>query len=208
MIKFNDEIYKNKSYDYLFPLLKVYGQGFLTRFNNLYKLGIFIGDMNYYNTNPYVVPSLYIVIKTPTDNSKESSVAYWEYLEEFLNFVKHQPYFESNYMIDRDKQVFILKLPAELSNCIDQFMMGKYSQMFTKEQVMAYFTLLPNDSVAHQEKNDKTLTIRQILLRDMGYLPTYVQKINKLYETTMTEEQMYHHEFDTPPDLKHEILNY
>jgi len=207
MIKFNeDKIFENKTHKYLYPLLSIYGQEFCARFNKLFKLGIFIGDLNYY----CMKPCLYIVIKVPVENHSISSnnEGYLEYVNEFDGFIKCQTYYETDYMLTMDKQVYVVKLPNELYSCIDSFMMGKYTQMFSKEQVNKYFKFVPGKTKSDLDRNERIQQIRNVLLHDNAYAQIYLNKINKEYDTTFELEDVVSWEFDAQPDLKNEILNY
>jgi len=212
MINFSDDkIFDNRTYKYLFPLLRTYGQGFCTNFSKLFKLGIFIGDMNYYTVKPTVVPSLYVVVRLPRikdHRMSDNDRAYLEWFTNFKQFLRHQQYYETDYSIDVDKHMFVFKLLNNLSNVIDNFLMGKYSQMFTKEQVNKYFTFTLGQTAIEKERNKATEEIRSILLHDNTYAQTYLDKINKQFGTTLKLENNVNWEFDTPPNLSEEILNY
>lgn len=209
MIKFNENrIFQNKSYKYLFPLVRNYGLNFITRFNNVMKLGVFIKDMNY--SNPRVKSHcLYFVIKSPDENNV---IKRYEFelnaFNDFVEFVKYQQYYVTHYPIDINKYVFVLKVNSELNQAIDEFIGGRFSKMFTKEDVINYYPLIKGDSQNAIDYNEKIIEKRMILLHDNAYAQTYLDKVNENFETKLTLEDIVNWEFDEKPNMQNEVLNY
>lgn len=188
----DNKIYENQSFKYLFPLLQAYGSTFVGFLNRIYKLGIFIGDINY-PANP-IGKNLHLVIKNYLNHSSKQS--YEKLLSDFINYVRQQHFYEADYLLDTTKHVIVLKLPHDLTLCIDEFVRGKYSKMFTEKQIKEYFS------------GKHFVETRKVLTHDMSYAQTYLDKVNKDYMTDLQLEDILNHEWDYPPQLEKEVLNF
>lgn len=201
------KLYENKSWKYLLPSLKYYGPELHAYLSTFFKVAVGVKDKNV-DTGDSL--NLFILIDTNIPMLNDRDVQdYKSKFEKFLNWVKYQPYYTTDYIYSGHLHMVVIQLPAKHKGTYWEFVEGKYSQMYTELEKNEYFRFI---NIANKEKereaNDRISHTRAVLSKNAKHLPVFVDKINKLYNTQLTVEELSHIELDFPPVLKEEIFNY
>jgi len=187
----NGKLYINRTYKYLFPTLNFYGKEFKIKLNSLIKLAIGISDKNY---NCKGKKCIFILLQGKNPLNKK----YTETLQEFLSWIKTQNYYIDDYIFNNvlsSKHMLVLKIPTPFNEAYDNFLLGRYSKMYKKSIIDLYFK-----DTSKESKKD----IRSILNKDNKYLQTFVNIINKEFNTNIKKEKLSHIELDYPINFKKE----
>lgn len=180
-------IYMNNTWKYLSPILSVYGKEFVTHFNNVWKVAVGIGDMMLIKNNIRYEQHLFILIDTKSGRRFFSS---------FLRWIKDQEMYEDDYCFDDinhgQLHMIVVKMPPEGYKAIQQFKHSQFSKMFTIDEINKYFKDNPD--------------VSKVLVKDNHYKFEFVNKLNYLWETTVTPEE-YEGELSLPIKQSKEFFN-
>lgn len=197
------EKYVNKTWRFLLPCLRGHGTTFAKKFNSIYKLAVGIHDSLLDGSAISNDRNLYIMIDKKTEEQK---------VKEFMDFIVYQDYFVADYCPDSDilktrRHMIVLKMPKRFHNAYDKFLEGKYSEMFTPDEVKVLFA------------NDERKPEKDILQRNSSALKEFVNKVNKEFDVNIKcnnfkdeiEEQEWQQfksgEWEMPLKKKEEIFN-
>jgi hypothetical protein len=188
------EILPNKTRRFLLPCLKEYGQEFLFRMNNVFKVAAGIGDMIIENNGVNKYEQHIFVLLDSTIASK--------YFEEFIIWIKEHHSYEDDYVFgDIQKSnlhMVVLRIPDKYQPSLEHFKRGKYSKMFSKDTIDTYFQATNSD--------------RMILIRDHSYKIAFTRRVNKLFNMTgeyrLKPEDWEPDEYELPPTREDEIFNH
>lgn len=206
------KLYKNKTWLYLYPCLKFYGQELRQHLNSFLKLGVGISDHNLNITNGF--NNIYILFDTEPVLEKDSDlVKYKENFNKFLDWLRYQYYYETDYVFEElkysGKHMVVLKIPSKHDITLIKFIQGQYSEMYTTKDINEYYMYISNpDQQIEATKNEKIKKVRNVLTKNKEYLPEFVKQVNLLYKTEVTEEDFKEAELDFPPSLEEETFNY
>jgi len=181
----------NKTKKYLSHLLKLYGNEFVIKLSSLYTINVYLKDLRY-NVN-YKDCIVYIFdingrkIYDKYENIDKARSHFYHVLSYFKN---HKSYVDDYpYSKDSTWHCVVFKLPKPVE---DLFLKGKYSKIYNEKEIEMCFS--------------KKSSIKDILLRDNSYKPKYLQLLNSTFNTTLSLEEIVHHEeFDIPPKLIEEV---
>ena len=178
------ELYENKTRRYLFPCLRVYGKEFVDRLNtDFFKQAIGISK-----EDPMAIN---ILVDTTFTRMKFVDTLYWLRSKDY--FIKDYPYGQ---LSSGDLHMVSIRLPYEYKNSYDMFLEGKYSKMYTPEQLQEVFS----------EKKESERISLQVLTKDSKFLPKFVETINRDFNTTLLPSE-FEGELDYPLDYKEESFN-
>jgi len=205
------KLYENRTWKYLYPCLKYYGTELIDYLGNFFKLAVGIGDSNVTTEGNCI----FILIDTNIRLVTEGDVAsYKRRFSKFLDWIKYQDYYVTDYVftgLDRtEKHMVVLKLPEVHNNTYLSFIRGKYSDMYSKEDIDTYFNILPNkvNNPNVTIRNERVKQVKSILKKDKELVPVFVEKVNREFRTTVTVEDFKDAELDFPINLSEEIFNY
>ena len=104
--------------------------------------------------------------------------------------------------------MIVLKVPSKYPDIIDKFIIGKYSEMYTKKDILQIFghKTYTNKDV-EKKVNGKNADIRDILNRNVSSIPTFQKKLIEEFDVQLRVEDLLEHEQDFPPLPKEEIFN-
>jgi hypothetical protein len=192
------KLYKNKTFKYLYPLLKYYGQELKIKLNLLSKLAMGIGDTN--KTLDY--KHLYILV--------DSSPQFRTYLSEFLEFVRDQSYYVEDYVYSTNQHMIVFTLPTKAEYVIQTFLAGKYSDMYSTKEIDYMFEHIPNmdNKEIIIKRNKELVEIKKVLKKDTSILPEFLKRINMDFGVEADSTKFKNAELDYPPNLEEEIFNY
>jgi hypothetical protein len=182
--------YPNKTKKYLLPCLKQYGDVFISKLSNVFKVAVGIGDVITDNHGFKHEKHIFILL--------DSTVATAFFIK-FLAWVKDQPMYEDDYVFGNTQKsnyhMIVLKFPETFYEAFDNFKQSKYSQMFSQETIDGFFHKFP--------------TVKKILVKDHNYRLNFTKKLNKKYDLEgiyQIKPEEWEGELDFPID-EEEIFN-
>lgn len=186
----NQQILPNKTRKYLLPCLKEYGEEFVSRLNNVFKVAVGLGDMIVEDTY-YIKPERHLFILI---DSKIAPVFFFHFLE----WVRTQDVYEDDYVygniLKSTFHMVIIKFPEQFYDAFETFKKGKYSEMFTEEQVQKLFISKDNTDAP------------KVLLKDRNYNIVFTRRLNRMFNAQLKDGE-YDGELDLPPNIKEETFN-
>lgn len=203
-------LYMNKTWLYLYPCLKFYGEELRTHLNAFLKIAVGISDHNLNIAN--INSSIYILIDTEPKYDAIAKVNYKTHFSDFLDWVKYQPYYVTDYVFEElkysGKHMVVLKLPSKHEATLLSFIQGRYSGMYSKAELDLYFKLITHKDKDHEIKhNARVKKVLNVLTRNKECLEDFVKDVNKRFATTVTVEDFKDAEIDYPPVLEEETFN-
>lgn len=183
------KLYENKTWKYLVPCLNGHGQEFITRFNQVFKLAVGIGDMLLEGSPIADKKALYVLI----DKLYQAKI-----VELFVTWLKYQPYYIADYCPDTDlensrKHMLVIAVPKMFHDTYDHFIKGTYSMMY-KHQHVANMNFLSEERKAvltGTQSKEAIAKYKTMCKEEFGIVPTAEVK-----------------ELDLPPKKVEEIFNY
>ena len=181
------KVYKNKTWKFLLVCLKGYGDVFVRKFNPLFKLGMGVGDDYMKDVECCQGKNLFIMI---------DKLSYEKLSEDFLRYVRYQTYYKYDYAIGNRKHMIVLSIPEIFEDAYDQFMEGRYSMMFSQENVKLLFS-------SSERKEEYG-----ILMKEEETRKKFIKKVNEEFGTSVQTFDTFLKEYEFPPNMKEEIFNY
>ena len=184
-------IYVNKTFKYLIPCLKLYGNTFVTKLNSIFNLAFGLHDAFLDGTEYENQKLIYILSDKMYQPAK---------FQQFLNYVKHQNYYVMDYAFDDQEKgrqhMIVIKFPESHFNVYDKFIDGKYSDMYTTNEILHFFT--------------KEGESKDVINKAPSMKPVLIERIFNSFGTVITEKDItvYGMEYDFPPEMQKEIFNY
>lgn len=173
------KIYFNRTKIYLSPIVNVLG----IDFNNVEAYGIY--DIKYENVyNDFKRDYHLFILNNPYINVKQ--------FNDTLNKARSHKYYVDDYLFDlneMNKHMIVMKIPEEYHKSYDAFVIGRFSRMYTVNQLK---TLKINKLTPAGKLNAPW----HILTKDEGYRKVFIDKINKIYNTDLLEDDHVPREFD------------
>lgn len=182
---YKNRIYQNKTWRFLSPCLIENGIKFRKLFDSLIKIAIGIYDYDLTNNNISIPgKNMFILI---------DSIKCSYYLKKFEEYIKYKYYYKESYTYSPNKQMIVLKIPTGYENAYDKFLEGKYSEMYTPEQLDHVFSKLSKEY--------------GILYKSRDALEKFVEKINKEFHVKLEPENLINNEYELPPKLEEETFS-
>lgn len=186
-------LYVNKTSKYLLPCLKLYGDTFITKLNSVFNLAFGLHDGVLDGTDFEPQKLIYILSDKLHQPAK---------FQNFLNYVKHQNYYVMDYAFDDietgRKHMLVIKFPESHYHSYDKFIEGKYSKMYTKEEIDKFFI--------------RESEVKQVITRDSRMIPIFIERIKESFgkTTEIFKEDLIENdvEYDFPPEQQKEFFNY
>lgn len=183
--------YKNKTWRYLVPTLRDYGDEFIGRLNKVFKLASGIHDTLLDASELSKGRNIYLMIdiKYQPDNYKE-----------FEAFIKHESFYVTDYCPDADitksrKRVFVIKVPKRFHNAYDMFLQGRYSEMFEDEDVEKLF-----GSPAKEREY-------KIIKKSPDMVVEFADSVNSYFKSNVLSYNFMQGELELPLIKSEEIFN-
>lgn len=170
-------IVANKTRVFLLPCLRVYGERFITRLNNVYKVAVGLGDMVI--TNRYFkAPERHIFILLDSRVAKPHFV-------EFMEWIKYQECYEDDYVYGNITKspyhMIVLKFPEKYWDCFDTFREGKYSEMFSQDCINSVFKETDDAVKIFAKDKSYRITFTERLLEEFNIKGKYAEDIRQGY---------------------------
>lgn len=205
------KLFKNKTWRYLYPTLKYYGPDLDNYITSFIKLSIGIGDTNV----AFEEDNLFTLFDVELKNHMQINLQkYREKFQQFLHFVRIQHYYTSDYVYKYDKfstgHVVVLKIPYIFKSAMYNFIKGKYSLMYSEEQINKYFGFRKFDNKTLEREVNKIIkSTRDVFLKDEKRKEAFIKRVNFDFDTNIKEEMFNDNfELDYPPRFSEEIFNY
>jgi len=180
-------VYTNRTKKYLLPTLKEYGGEFETKFTNLFKLAIGIGDFSLTKMDIAMEHSIFILIDTKFSRKVFKSIMAW---------MKSQPYYKFDYAFDDihsgHLHMLVIEVPERFKQTSKEFQKSNYSKMYQFEDLSNFFL----------EKEDEL----GVLIKCQDLAVKFVEKINGIYNTDVSHIG-WEGELDFPLDDVEEYFN-
>jgi len=184
---------ENRTSIYLVPALIEYGKTFTTKISNLkiLKFGIYDEDLEDLNVI-LGKKSIYILFDAAIRPTHTSSVIDWFSNQEY--YVDCVPYRDYNYSL----QLLIIDFPDSLEGAYDKFLLGKYNEMYTKQELEKYFDV---------DIHSKALGVLK-KTRQAGQ--DHIKRVKTDYNTSLTSSDIIGTgiQYDYPPQKEEEFFNF
>ena len=166
---------------YLGPILNTFPKVFISESNKV-KIGLGVMDALYYKTRQ-IKPRLFVAV---------------DFNQVYINTCRQVKWWEDDYPYNlEDKYMIVFNIPEEFHNSYWEFLKGRYSRMYTKDQL----TKLKIPAISGGKLNP----IYNVLTRHPLAL-TYLQsKIEDRYGTQTVSDDP--DEYDLPPRIGQEVFN-
>lgn len=186
----DNSIVKNKTYKYLAPSFRVFGDTFVAKFNSVHKLAIGIHDCILDGTEFEGQPLVYVLL----DKWYRPPI-----FKDFINWIQYQDYFVHQYAYDDlltgRRHMVVLRYPQKYEDIYYKFTQGKYSQMYSKQELRRIFEGHPAYDVLNRSPKARV---------------EFTERLNTKYHTTILPSELIGEglEYDFPLDKREEFFNY
>lgn len=200
-------LFINRSFKYISPCMKLYGEEFTTKMRLLSGLAIAIQDYGF-NTEKKFKNELYYLIDVngvfKYDKYMYPEKSRVDFMH-VISWLRQQEFYVKDYPFDSGKHghqhIICLKTPIDI---IDNFIQGKYSQMYSKDILERIVK-----KTITVDKQEVINPVYGVLSHDPEYIPFYLDQLNSDYNTSLKAEDIKHHtEYDIPPLPKNEVLRW
>ena len=183
------KIYLNRTYHYLCPVLKTYGELFSAKANSITKLAFGIFDNNLEGTPYQDQKNIFILINTAVNPSHTLKVLEW---------FRYQDYYVLDYVVGETSRMLVIQYPEKLSHAYSCFLESKYSHMYTKEELAMFF------------KKEGTHFAYGVLTRNKVAMQRHIEEVKSIYDVTITYREIVNegYQLDFPWKKEEEIFNF
>lgn len=192
------ELFQNKTRRFLVPSLKGHGPVFTKKFNeDVCKLAFGIHDVivdNYFeirNRRPIFMLCDRMVLPRKFDS--------------FLDWIRYQHYYIVDYPFEATgrfsrKHMIVVEVPEQYRDAWDNFCLGKYSEMYSLEEIEYLF----------KQRKSPDLEAISVLSKDPRHLDHFVSKVEREFGTKVDKLDFLDAELEFPYSLnkEDEIFNY
>lgn len=182
---------RNRTFTYLLPCLKEYGEEFLSMYGSVLKLAIGLKDVA---IEDQYQQHLFILIDSRFNISANGRISKKNFLP-FLHWIREQDYYQDDYVYG-DIQIspchmVVIKIPANHVDTLSKFTEGRYSEMYSHIKIEELFSKYPE--------------VKKVLLKDRVYKIKFVRNLNKEFNTTLNTDD-YEGELDKAPVMQEECF--
>lgn len=182
----------NRTLLYVLPQLNFYSRNISNRIKTDNFYGCYIGY------KALDTEHIYLLYKVIDEDTKD-----------FVQWLSNKDYCVGFIDIDSVYKLLKIKLPNEFKGSLEKFLGGKYSEMYSKENVDKIFIPIEYKYLKElQELFDKeNKDLKNILTKNKEYEKVFLDKVNKTFDTNL-EKLNENSEYDFKPNLKDEIFYY
>ena len=188
------KLYANRTVKYLVPGLNYYGVTLRTKLNLVFKLAFGIHDSLLEGTHLEGQKNIFILVDKLVEPDK---------FQNFMDWVKHQEYFVTDYAYDAimenhsRKHMIVLAYPPTMGDCYDKFLLGKYSKMYTKQEIIDYFG------------GENKAAARHVLCKTVFAKNQFKVLVKEVFDVLLEEQDFLQGswEYDLPPNEEEEFFN-
>ena len=187
-------LYINRTVKYLVPGLGFYGPTLKTKLNLVFKLAFGIHDTLLEGSHLQGQKNIFILV---------DKLVRPDLFKNFMDWVKHQEYYVTDYVYDSimeansRKHMIVLAYPSSMEDCYDKFLLGKYSKMYTKQEIISYFS------------EEAKIETKQVLLKTISAKQRFISLVKETFNTHLEEQDFLigSWEFDLPPNKEEEYFS-
>ena len=188
------KLYINKTVKYLVPGLSFYGPTLKTKLNLVFKLAFGIHDTLLDGSHLEGQKNIFILV---------DKLVRPDLFQNFMDWVKHQEYYVTDYTYDAimeshsRKHMVVLAYPPSMGDSYDKFLLGKYSKMYTKKELLTYFS------------EESKIDARQVLSKTMIARQKFISLVKLTFGTQLEPQDFLERswEYDLPPNQEEEFFN-
>lgn len=185
------EKYVNKTWRFLLPTLKGFGDTFVMKFNPVFKLAVGIHDTLMDGSVFAEGRNIYILC-----DKKVQEKAF----NDFYNWVKFEPYFRANYCPESNftksrKHMIVLEIPEIFNHAYDMFVKSRYNEMYSQEHIQILFS-----SVDRKKEFD-------ILMKSGDSYDNLLKEANREFGTKVTRFYEEPTQLELPLKAFEEVFN-
>ena len=188
------KLYINKTVKYLVPGLSFYGPTLKTKLNLVFKLAFGIHDTLLDGSHLEGQKNIFILV---------DKLVRPDLFQNFMDWVKHQEYYVTDYTYDAimeshsRKHMVVLAYPPSMGDSYDKFLLGKYSKMYTKKELLTYFS------------EESKIDARQVLSKTMIARQKFISLVKLTFGTQLEPQDFLEGswEYDLPPNQEEEFFN-
>lgn len=188
------KLFINRTVKYLVPGLNFYGPTLKTKLNLVFKLAFGIHDSLIEGSHLEGQKNIYILV---------DKLVRPDLFQNFMDWVKHQEYFVTDYAYDAimeahsRKHMIVLAYPPTMGDSYEKFLLGKYSKMYTKKEITSFF--------AEESKKE----VRQVIVKTVHAKTRFITLIKETFGTILEEQDFLtgYWEYDLPPNEEEEFFN-
>jgi len=188
------KLFINRTVKYLVPGLNFYGPTLKTKLNLVFKLAFGVHDSLIEGSHLEGQKNIYILI---------DKLVRPDLFQNFMDWVKHQEYFVTDYAYDAimeahsRKHMIVLAYPPTMGDSYEKFLLGKYSKMYTKKEITSFF--------AEESKKE----VRQVIVKTVHAKTRFITLIKETFGTILEEQDFLtdYWEYDLPPNEEEEFFN-
>lgn len=178
----------NKTWKYLVPTVKSYGETFLAKYSSLWKLAAGIYDCSF-NGKLEDERLLFILFDKKVKPKLFQNV---------LEYFKYQNYYHSDYAYDDMEtgrmHMVVFKIVPEWYSAYDAFKNSQYSQMYKQKEIDFLFSNTDTNA-------------GDILNRTEDAYNRMIVNVNKCFKTTIVKQDLLGAELDFPIENFKEMFN-
>lgn len=188
------KLFSNRTSKYLVPALNYYGPVLKTKLNLVFKLAFGVHDSLLEGSYLEGQKNIFVLV---------DKLVRPDLFQNFMDWIKHQEYYVTDYVYDSilenhsRKHMIVLAFPLELEHAYDNFLLGKYSKMYTRTEIVQFFA-----------EENKT-PARNVLTRAYIAKLQFTQLIKKEFDVVLEEQDFKNEvfEYDIPPIKEEEFFN-
>lgn len=188
------KLFINRTVKYLVPGLNFYGPTLRTKLNLVFKLAFGVHDSLIEGSHLEGQKNIYILV---------DKLVRPDLFQNFMDWVKHQEYFVTDYAYDAimeahsRKHMIVLAYPPTMGDSYEKFLLGKYSKMYTKKEITSFF--------AEESKKE----VRQVIVKTVHAKTRFITLIKETFGTILEEQDFLtgYWEYDLPPNEEEEFFN-
>lgn len=188
------KLYINKTVKYLVPGLSFYGPTLKTKLNLVFKLAFGIHDTLLDGSHLEGQKNIFILV---------DKLVRPDLFQNFMDWVKHQEYYVTDYTYDAimeshsRKHMVVLAYPPSMGDSYDKFLLGKYSKMYTKKELLTYFS------------EESKIDARQVLSKTIIARQKFISLVKLTFGTQLEPQDFLEGswEYDLPPNQEEEFFN-
>lgn len=191
-LKKDGSVYENRTFKFVLPLLKIYGESIVTLYNQMRKVAVGINDFTAMKLGIMYDKHIFILVDIE-NTEKYNDISF----EEFMESVRNHAAYEYDYCYDFKLKLhmIIIKLPDRFIRTLEHFKESKYSKMFNQADLDYFFSTKRGE--VH----------KPILTKEHSYKKIFEEKIKENFILKELPDEDWH-EYDFPLELKEEIFNY
>lgn len=181
--------YTNKTWRFLVPCLKAYGDSFVSQLNRVHKLAVGIHDEVFGILEDSDNRYLYILCDTEVNKKDYSN---------FVTWLSTQPYFVTKYsasLVYTRKEMLVVRIPEMFNKSYDMFLQHRFNEMFTEEEAKLLFST---------ELRKKEL---DIMLRRTSAYDEFIKSVKEEFNTDITYTDI-GIQLELPYQKHEEVFNY